>query len=498
MSEAPRPRRFGRRARTAALIFLAAAGFLAYARMLFWHASFVVGGSDSSGYANIAKLMTMGRVVADVEGLEQLDLPDIFRRVFIPLGFVGGPAPRTMAPYYPPGFPLHIAFAAMTGGWNYAPFLVSPLAALLCLLLLYLVAREMGLSRLFSAAGAAVLALFPTFIFQAEQPMSDVVAAMWTLAAVLFALKSRRRDAWAAAAGAAFGIAVLVRPVDFLAIFPLLLALRPRLRTLALFAAGGLPLAAFLLAWNRAAYGSALGSGYTLEGTLLFRVFPDRLVHYGKWLLALLSPLVPIGWIFVPADRRVLLRDRLLLVLWFLVFFFFYCFWDVDGSWTYTRYLLPGIPALILAALLTVRDGLAVARGGSGAWLRRGLAALALVVVLVSEQWWIVRLGVLGIAEGEKIYAEASHFAERNVPSGSFVVAMQMSGALRYYTGLLPVRWDWLQPQTAAILREHARARGRALYALVAPFEVDKFQERLPGAWSKIGAVGDVTLWKAQ
>src|SRR5262249_16274870 len=131
------------------------------------------------------------------------------------------------------------------------------------------------------------------------------------------------------------------------------------------------------------------------------------------------------------------------------------------------------------------REGLGGGRGGSGAWLRRGLAALALVVVLVSEQWWIVRLGVLGIAEGEKIYAEASHFAERNVPSGSFVVAMQMSGALRYYTGLLPVRWDWLQPQTAAILREHARARGRALYALVAPFEVDKFQERLPGAWSK-------------
>ena len=466
--------------------------------MLFWHASFAVGGSDSSGYANAAKLITMGRAVAEVEGLEQLDLPDSFLHAFIPLGFVEGHAPKTMAPSYPPGLPLHFAFAAMTGGWNYGPFLVNPFAALLCLFLLYLVARELGLSRLFSAAGAAVLALFPTFIFQAEQPMSDVVATMWTLAAVLFALKSRRRDAWAAAAGAAFGMTVLVRPVDFLMFLPLLFVLRPRVRTLAFFVVGGLPLAAFFLAWNRAAFGSPFTSGYSVGGGLLLRAFPGHLRSYVYWLSALLSPIVPIGWLLLPANRRVALRDRALLFLWFLVFFLFYCFWDVDGAWWYTRYLLPGVPALILAALLVARDGLAVSRGGRGAVLRRCLAGLALAVVLAVEQRGIVRQGVLGIGEGEKVYADASHFAERNVPSGSFVVSMQFSGALRYYTGLLPVRYDWLEPATSATLREHARARGRALYALVGPFEVDQFRERIPASWTKVGAVRDITLWKAE
>ncbi|HEV8117761.1 MAG TPA: hypothetical protein VGQ32_04510, partial [Thermoanaerobaculia bacterium] len=170
----------------------------------------------------------------------------------------------------------------------------------------------------------------------------------------------------------------------------------------------------------------------------------------------------------------------------------------VDGAWWYTRYLLPGVPALILGALLVARDVLAVSRSGRGAVLRRCLAGLALAVVLAFEQRGIRRQGVLGIGEGEKVYADASHWAEHNVPSGSFVVSMQMSGALRYYTGLLPVRWDSLEPATAAVLREHARARGRALYALVAPFEVDQFRERIPAAWSRVGAVGDITLWKAE
>src|SRR5207342_3655602 len=130
-----------------------------------------------------------------------------------------------------------------------------------------------------------------------EQPLSDVPATMWALAAVLFALKSRRRDALAAASGAAFGMGVLVRPVDFLLILPLLFALRPKARTLALFAVGGLPFAVFFLAWNRAAYGSPFGSGYSLAGGLLLRAFPGHLRSYSLWLFALLSPIVPLGWL---------------------------------------------------------------------------------------------------------------------------------------------------------------------------------------------------------
>src|SRR6266508_3271328 len=43
VNEATPPRRAGRRARTIALIFVASAAFLAYAWLLFWHASFSAG-----------------------------------------------------------------------------------------------------------------------------------------------------------------------------------------------------------------------------------------------------------------------------------------------------------------------------------------------------------------------------------------------------------------------------------------------------------------------
>ena len=497
---APRPRPFGRRARTAAVIFAAAVGFLAYAWLLLFHASFAVGGSDSSGYANAARLVTTGRIVAPVDALEELSLPNDFVRIFIPLGFEPGPRPGTTVPFYPPGFPLQFAFAAIVAGWNYGPFVLSPLSALLSLLLFYLVARELGFSRLFSAAGAAVLGLYPTFVFQAEQPMSDISATMWSLATMLFALRSRRRDVWAIAAGVSLGMAVLVRPNNVLLVIPLVFALALRLRSWVFFAAGAIPFAAGSAGWNFVAYRNPFKTGYSgeLAASLALSNFAERFRHYGLWLSKLFTPLVPAGWLLLWADRRAAARDRGLLFSWFGVFFLFYCFWGPYETWWYTRYLLPGTPALILGALLVVRDGLHVTKKDRAVALRRAAAVVALAAVLGVEWRWIRKHDVLRFGEGEKLYPEACHWTERLVPPGSLVVSMQMSGALRYYTGLTIVRWDWIQrPEQAASVRERARVRGRALYALLAPYEVERLAERFPGSWTKIGNLRDVTLWRA-
>src|SRR6266498_35273 len=280
VNEATPPRRAGRRARTVALIFVASAAFLAYAWLLFWHASFSVGGSDSSGYANAARLILAGRVVEPVEALKHLELPPDFVRIFIPLAFEPGPRPGTMVPFYPPGLPLHIAFAGLVAGSNYGPFVVSPLAALISVFLTYLVGRELGLSRLFSTAGAAVLALCPVFLSMAEQPMSDIVATMW-----------------AAAAGAAFGFAVLVRPTDALLLIPLVFAIRLRLRTLLWFLLGCAPFAAAYVDWSQLAFGNPLRTGYSGPGGGFFpSSFPERFRHYGVWLGKLVSPLLLAGW----------------------------------------------------------------------------------------------------------------------------------------------------------------------------------------------------------
>jgi len=497
VNEATPPRRAGRRARTVALIFVASAAFLAYAWLLFWHASFSVGGSNSSGYANAARLILAGRVVEPVEALKHLELPPDFVRLFIPLAFEPGPRPGTMVSFYPPGLPLHIAFAGLVAGWNYGPFVVGPLAALVSVFLTYLVGRELGLSRLFSTAGAAVLALCPVFLSMAEQPMSDIVATMWSLAAILFALRSRRREVWAAAAGAAFGFAVLVRPTDALLLIPLVFAIRLRLRTLLWFLLGCAPFAAAYVAWSQLAFGNPLRTGYSGPGGGFFpSSFPERFRHYGVWLGKLVSPLLLAGWALLAMDRRVNARDRFLLLFWFGSFFLFSCFRETSKAWSDTRYLLPAIPALILASLLVARDGLSPQRGGRRVLLRRSLAALALAIVLAFEYSWIRDLKVLRFGERERVYPDASRWAESKVPPRSLVVSMQMSGALRYYTNLTPVRWDWIQPGQIPLLRERARAEGYQWFALLFPFENEDFQKRLPWGWTQMGALREVTLWR--
>ncbi|HEY3122570.1 MAG TPA: hypothetical protein VGK70_00735, partial [Thermoanaerobaculia bacterium] len=363
--------------------------------------------------------------------------------------------------------------------------------------LIYLVGRELGLSRLFSTAGAAVLALCPVFVCMAEQPMSDIVATMWSLAAILFALRSRRRETWAAAAGAAFGFAVLVRPTDSLLLIPLAFAIRLRLRALLWFLLGGAPFAAAYLGWNQLAFGNPFRTGYSGlgEGFSLSN-FPERVRHYGGGLGKLVSPLLLAGWVLVAVDRRVNVRDRFLLLFWFGSFFLFYCFWEAYEAWWYTRYLLPAIPPLILASLLVARDGLSPQHGGRGVLLRRSLAALALAIVLAFEYSWIRDLKVLKVGEGERLYPDASRWAESKVPPRSLVISMQMSGALKYYTNLTPVRWDWIQPGQVPLLRERARAEGYQWFALLFPFENEELQQRLPWGWTKMGTLREATLWR--
>ena len=496
MNEATPHRKLGRRTRTVALIFAASLAYLGYAWVLFWHASFSVGGSDSSGYANAARLILTGSVVEPIEALKHLELPPDFARLFIPLAFEPGPRPGTMVPYYPPGMPLHVAFAGLAGGWNYGPFVVSPLAALLSVFLVFLLGRELGLSRLFATAGATVFALCPVLVYMAEQPMSDTVATMWSLAAILFALRSRRRAAWAAAAGAALGLAVLVRPTEALLLVPLAFAIRLRPRSLLWFLLGAAPFVAFDLGWNQLAFGNPLRTGYSNSDAFALSNFSGRFRHYGLWLARLMSPILLAGWALVSVDRRVALRDRLLLLLWFASFFLLYCFWGVDGAWWYTRYLLPAIPALVLSSLLVARDGLSPRQAGRGRTLRPALAVLALAAVLAVESSRIRDLNVLRYGEIDKIYPDACHWAESKVPPRSLVVSMQMSGALKYYTNLTPVRWDWIQSEQVPLLRERARAEGYEWFALLFPFENEELPKHLPGGWTKMGSLREATLWR--
>src|SRR5215813_912074 len=270
----------------------AGAGLLIYSFLVIRHAYYSVWGSDPTGYVNVARSLLEGRIAQPAPALDALELPDQFIYSFSPLGYEAGPRPRTLAPTYPVGYPLHMAGGALIFGWKYGPFLVSPLAAALSLVLIYLVGVELGLTRGMAIAGATMLAFNPTFCLQAIQPMSDGLATCWSLAAILTALRSRRREAWGLGAGAAFGMAFLFRPSSGLLLIPILLGLRLSPKTLLLFFLGGLPFAGVFCAYNIAAYGHPLMTGYVATGhqnLVMLSDFKVRFHHYVYWLTATMS-----------------------------------------------------------------------------------------------------------------------------------------------------------------------------------------------------------------
>lgn len=471
-----------------------------YALAVFHHTSFAAGGSDSSGYLNGARLLARGRVTEPVRGLERLNLPVDDAPLFIPLGYRPGPRPGTMSPSYPPGLSLHMAAAAAVGGWSRAPFYTSPVAGLACLVLVFFLGRELGLPRGLAIAGSMLLGFTPIFVFEEVVAMSDVPATAWALAAVLAALRARRTPSLAALAGAAFGIGVLVRPMNALLLPALLLALPARTKSWGLFVLGGIPFAAFLLLYNDAAFGGPFVTGYggLLAGALAWSNFPPRAVYYALWLARTISPLLLLGWVAFAFDGKVALRDRALLFVWFAAFFLFYGFYTVYDAWWYTRFLLPGLPAVILGALLLLRDALGLAEPSSGRRvpLRVAAAVVLILAVLAVEVRFLDKEKVHKIYKGERVYPDACEMARRRLPGNAIVLAMQLSGALHYYTDLTYVMWNALDGPRLAQLTASTESRGHRWYALLAPFEQEEVRKNRLGKWREIDRTGDVALWE--
>ncbi|HTY43059.1 MAG TPA: glycosyltransferase family 39 protein [Thermoanaerobaculia bacterium] len=476
-----------------ALVF---GGAIAYGVFACAHRTVAVGGSDTAGYACTARDIAAGTLVLPVEAPSRLGLDERLTMEFIPLAHELGPKPGTMVPYYPPGFPIHIALAATAFGWESAPFLVSPILAVLCLLLVYQLGRELGLSRPEAAAGALILGAWAVFVFHAIQPMSDMAATVWATAAVVAGLRARQTPGWALAAGAAFGLAVLVRPTNGLLLPALLLALPSTRRALVLFLSGAAPLAAFYGFWNRAAFGSPFRTGYThqFQGELALENFPLRIRRYGAWLVAELSLVVPLGWLLAVAgvNRHVRRRDRALLGTWFGAIFGFYCFWGPSDNWTYGRYFLPAAPALVVGLLLAVR-GL-TARLSTPL---RAAVASAVVAVVLAVEWRAVRsLGARGGGDrGAEFELGSRAAAKRAGRRPAIVVSMETSAALRYYTDLMPLRWDRISPEDFALVRARAGERGVPVYAFVFDREIPDALPRVPGSWVLLEKTRTGGLW---
>jgi 4-amino-4-deoxy-L-arabinose transferase-like glycosyltransferase len=330
-------------------------------------------------------------------------------------------------------------------------------------------------------------------VFQALQPMSDVVATFWAIAAIFCARRARNRRGWAIPAGAAFGIAFLVRPTNAALLPALAFALPARWATLGLFAAAGSPFAGLFAAYNLRCYGAPLSTGYgktELLKEFALAQFPPRIRYYVLDLVRTFGPLVPAAWLGLAADRKTAARDRGLLVAWFGSYLLLFSLYWHYGSIVFDRFLLPGVPALAVGGVILVNRLVAGRRGFQ-------LAGAALVGAgILFEIRGVRRLDVLEIVRDQSVYPETCRWASEVLPPRALIVSMQASGALEYYTDLAYIRWNWIEPASFAALRREVERRGFSWFALVFPVDADEVRRRMPGHWTIIGDKRGVGLWR--
>lgn len=415
-------------------------------------------GADSSGYANLARMLARGETTRPVPA------PG-----YPPLGFVPLPDGR-MASIYPIGLPIHLALFPL--------FFVSPLAGVALVLLTFRLGWRLH-SELAGLIAALLMGFCAVFVFQALQPMSDVLAAMWSVAAITAAVEGRERPRFDVLAGLCFGVAVLVRPTSMLLVLPLALVLarrlpsgpRPALR-IARFILGGIP-AALVLGWyNLDAFGSVVGSGYSTGGAtreFALAYFAPRALHYARWTTELLSPVA----ILAAIGGLAVAKARWMLLAWFAAFFVFYSFYFSYHEWWYTRFLLPAYPALAVAA------GIAIAQV-TARWRVAGV--LLVVAALAWEGRQISRFAVLYTDEDQRLSRVPVEWAARALPPRSLVFSKEFSGSLLYYSGHRPVRWDLEPPPVDPP------------YALLMQHEEEPFLARFP-RYRRVRTVGGGTLY---
>ena len=470
--------------------------FSLYGLMLAHYSAAFAAGADSSGYLNNARLLSHGNLVVPTRRVPGLNPETLSIFTYVPLGFYPRPDNITMVPTYPMGLPLLLLFVAQGVGWNLTPSLTMALHALFGLWLVYCLGRELGLERGWAWVGALLLAASPLYIFMSLPLMSDVPATVWVTGAILLALRSRERPGVAVFSGAALSLAILLRPTDLLAFVPVAIALGFSVRRWLLLAAGGLPGAIFLAVVNHVAYGRLFTTGYgDIGGLLSVRNVPVTLVHYAIWVPALLTPLVLLSP-GLPALRRVPRRTKAVLATWILVFFAFYLFYYcTHETWWYLRFILPGIPPLLVAALLVGRALAERLQLAPRAWW---LALAALMAVIFGSAWFR-HFGLAFMHTDEGAYPQSAAWMRSHVPQNAIVALMQTSGSLLYYTDFTFFRWDMISPADFKRIAAACAAAGRPLYASLYPFEINDqgvFQRHLAGRWTQIARFGSASIWR--
>lgn len=422
---------------------------------------------------------------------------------FAPAGYRPGKVPGFIVPAYPPGLPFVMSLFQRVSG-PAAVFYVVPLLGALAV---WMTAR-LGAGVYGPMAGivAAVwLAASPAFLYQVVQPLSDVpVTAWWT---VSLALAVRAGAGSALGAGLAASMAVVTRPnlVPLAAVIGGFLVWRARrteaggrraaVRPLAWFAAGVLPGCLAVAAINQYLYGSALRSGYEdFSALYAWTNLGPNLDRYPRWLVQTQSPVIGLAlvapWVLgrrgtSAGESRVAPEHVWLLLAFAGAVFVSYVLYVPYGrdEWGYVRFLLPAFPALMVLGSGVVAEMLRRAIGRRPAEVAASFALAAALIVWQARE--SVNRGAFLTERAERRYADVGRYVANATPREAVVIAGLHAGSIRYYSGRLTLRYDWLEPRWLDEAVRALAANGYHPYIVLEEGEEAGFRERF-GALNRL------------
>ncbi len=335
--------------------------------------------SDESSYLTQARIFAGGRLWVPAP-----PHPEFFRARSFVMDVEHG---RFFAKAFP-GWSALLALAVMLG----VPQILNPLLAALTVALLgWLAARLLGPRS--EALALVLLAGTPFFLFNAASYFNHSLTLLLVTAflAAVWMVEETGSARWTAAASAAAGAALTVRPASALLLtapFVIYLAWRfVTTRRWANLAALALPPAtsvALLAIYNATLYGSAWRTGYQAydPGDIQAGLGPENLVVTAWWLVKLMLWVVPgslVGIAFLaggPAGERATPRRRILTLaaIAFVLQALGHLLFQNKGSNEYgPRYYLDGFVYLVLLATAGWQKWLAQRRGVEAERARRGL-----------------------------------------------------------------------------------------------------------------------------
>lgn len=439
-----------------------------------------VGGADSAGYLAQAQRWQ--------HGTTRVALPLTIPGASDPwlqsgLGFRPDRTGRGTVPSYPPGLPWLQALALRAGGEAMAVRGVPLLAALLAMWGMWMTARpHVGVDG--AVLSCVVMVTLPVYLFQALQPMSDVLAlALWLSA---LGLAGREGTRPLVAAAIAVAAAVLVRPN----LSPLAAAViwrgaqaarhgtdaRRRVLTLAMglaVGAGAVGLVQGLL------YGSPLQSGYGRASELFsLRHVPTNLLRYPAWLIesvsrpALGAIIIGLVWLGRGLARAPWTRPAVLMAALTALLHAVYVPFD---SWTYLRFVLVPLASAPLGLSMFLADAWLVR---PGSWRFPVFAVLVLLLALPNLQR-AQALGVFTVRAREFRYEAAGRLVRAELPPSTVIVAAQHSTSASHYAARPLLRADLLDARQFAAVAEWAARQRRPLAFVLDAAEVEATRTRL-------------------